>query len=594
MRLRPFPIFLLAAASAVLTGFHAPATVAAEAPRQFVQAAPADGGPRAPRRLRIPESAARAQNLPGVDLTPGLLYEILAAEILAQRGGAAVALAKYLELAQRTRDPRIAQRAVEIALFERNSEKALEAAQIWAETDPQSLEARQALVNLYIGAGRAEEALPHMERLLAAESTNVAEGFIQINRLLSARSTDRKSTLSIIQRLAARYPKVAEAHAAVAQAAFNAGEEELALREARAAALIRPEWDFPVLMASQILARRDAASASAELKGFLERNPGSSEVRMAYARSLVAERKYGEARGEFQRIERDFPDNADVLYALGLLALDAKDYASAESSLKSLLARQPRDPNLVYLYLGQVADEQKKFAEAREWYAKVASGDQYLPAQSRFARTLAREGRIEDARTHLQGLVATSNQQRVQIIMSEAQLLREANRNREAFEVLEKGALRLPNHPDLLYDLAMAAEKVERLDVLENNLKKVIELKPDHAHAYNALGYTLADRNVRLTEARDLIEKALKIAPDDAMIIDSMGWVMYRLGDLPRALELLKRAYALMPDAEIGAHLGEVLWQMGQRAEADRVWAEAAGKAPDNETLRNTIRRFKP
>ena len=173
-------------------------------------------------------------------------------------------------------------------------------------------------------------------------------------------------------------------------------------------------------------------------------------------------------------------------------------------------------------------------------------------------------------------------------------MLREANENRAAFEVLEKGLERLPNHPDLLYDFAMAAEKVERMDLLEANLKKVIQLKPDHAHAYNALGYSLADRNERLSEARELIEKALKMAPDDAMIIDSMGWVMYRLGDLQRAAELLMRAYALMPDAEIGAHLGEVLWKQGRVAEAERVWREATARAPDNETLRSTIKRFKP
>jgi tetratricopeptide (TPR) repeat protein len=592
--MRQFLIALLAAAPFLALGSYPTIASGQVSVRELAQAAPADGGPRAPRRFRIPDQGARAQPLPSVDLTAGLLYELLAAEILAQRGGASVSLAKYLEIAQRTRDPRIAQRAVEIALFERNSDKALEGAILWAETDPQSIEARQALVNLYIGAGRSEEALPHMERLLAADPANVAEGFIQLNRLLSARAGDRKATLSIIQRLAAKYPKAAEAHGAVAQAAFNAGEEEIAIKEARAAAALKPDWEFPVLMAAQLLARRDPALASAELRGFLDKNPGSSEVRMAYARALVAERKYGEARGEFQRIERDFPDNPDVLYALGLLALDARDYASAESSLTRLLARNPRDPNLVFLYLGQVAEEQKKFAEARDWYGKIGRGDQYLPAQSRFARTLAREGRIAEARAHLQGVVATSNQQRVQIIMSEAQMLREANRNREAFDVLEKGVERLPNHPDLLYDLAMAAERIERLDLLEANLKKVIELKPDHAHAYNALGYSLADRNLRLAEARDLIEKALKIAPDDAMIIDSMGWVMYRLGDLPRALDLLRRAYAVLPDAEIGAHLGEVLWQLGRRAEAERVWGEASARSPDNETLRNTIRRFKP
>ena len=576
---------------------------AAEAPAVPVQVAQAPAAKPLPTpapapAARAPRSAPRisgavSQNLPSVELTPGLLYELLAAEIAGQRGAAAISLSKYLELAQRTRDPRIAKRAVEIAFFERNNEKALEAARIWVVADAQNMEARQTLAGLLIASGFSEEAYPHLERLLAATSTNVAEGFLQFNRLLS-RGGDHKATLSIIQRLAAQHPGVAEAHGSVAQAASNAGEDALAIREARIASKLKPEWEFPPLLAAQLLSKRSALEASAELRAYLSLNPGSSEARMAYARSLISEKKYAEARTEFQRIERDFPNNPDVLYALGLLALDAKDYASAESSLTRLLGQQPRDPNLVYLYLGQVAEEQKKFAEARVHYGKVGRGDQYFAAQSRIARSFAKEGRVADGRAHLQSVVATSNDQRVQIILAEAQMLREANQNRTAFEVLEKGLERLPNHPDLLYDFAMAAEKVERMDLLEANLKKVIQLKPDHAHAYNALGYSLADRNERLSEARELIEKALKMAPDDAMIIDSMGWVMYRLGDLPRAYELLKRAYTLTPDAEIGAHLGEVLWKLGRTAEAERVWGEATAHAPDNETLKNTIKRLKP
>ena len=552
--------------------------------------------PAAPARQQAPverAAPAPAANLPGVELTPGLLYDLLAAEIAGQRGAATISMNKYLEIAQRTRDPRIARRAVEIAFFEKNNEKALEGARIWVEADPDNLEARQTIAGLLVAAGKSDEAYPHLERILAADTTNVAEGFLHFNRLLS-RGTDRKATLSIIQRLAGKYPEVAEAHGSVAQAAANAGEDELAITEARIASRLKPEWEFPPLLAAQMLARRSPAAASAELRAYLARNPASSEARMAYARALVGEKKYAEARAEFQHIEHQFPTNPDVLYALGLLALDAKDYVSAESSLKKLLGQNPRDPNLVYLYLGQVSEDQKKYAEARERYGAIGRGDQYFVAQSRIARTFAKEGKVAEGRAHLQSVVATNNDQRVQLILAESQMLRESGLNREAFDVLEKGLERLPNHPDLLYDYAMAAEKVARMDLLESNLKKVMQLKPDYAHAYNALGYALADRNERLSEARELIEKALKMAPDDAMIVDSMGWVMFRLGDLKRAQELLERAYALVPDAEIGAHLGEVLWKAGKVAEAERIWRDALARAPDNETLKNTIKRLKP
>ena len=571
----------------------APAVVAQAGAPKVAQAGTPAAAP--PRPLRRPPALAAVppNELPGIELTPGLLYELLAAEIAGQRGAAALSLAKYLELAQRTRDPRIAQRAVEIAFYERNNEKALEGARIWVAAAPTNMEARQTLAGLLVAAGESEEAYPHFEQLLAAESTNVPEAFIQFNRLLS-RGGDRKATLSVIQRLASKYPGIAEAHGSVAQAAANAGEDELAIAEARAAAKLKPEWEFPPILAAQLLAKRSPAEASEELRAYLRVKPGSSEARMALARTLVAEKKYAEARAEFQRIEREFPNNPDVLYALGLLALDARDYASAESSLTRLLDQNPRDPNLVYLYLGQVAEEQKNFAVARERYGRVGRGDQYMTAQSRIARAFAKEGRIADGRAHLNSVAAVSNEQRVQVILAEAQMLREAGQNREAFDVLEKGLERLPNHPDLLYDYAMAAEKVERMDILEANLKKVMQLKPDNAHAYNALGYSLADRNERLAEARELIEKALKMSPDDAMIIDSMGWVMYRLGDLQRAHDLLKRAYSLLPDAEIGAHLGEVLWKLGRNAEAEGIWRDALTRAPDNESLKSTIKRLKP
>ena len=563
-----------------------PAASAPEAPQAIT---------RMPRRGALSEAdgARRAAPLPDVDLTPGLLYELIAAEIAGQRGAAAVSQTKYLELARRTRDPRLAQRAAEIAFYERNQVRALEAAQLWHELDAESNDARQTLSGLLINAGRGEEALPHLERLLAAEGTNLEEGFTQLNRLL-ARNADRKNTLSIVQRLASKYPNLAEAQGAVAQAAANAQEDDIALRAARQALKLKPEWDFPALLAAQLLAKRSPAEATVELATFLKRNPQATEVRIALARALIAEKKYPEALAEFKRVESAAPNNPDVLYALGLLAIDNRDYVAAEGYLRRTLAAQPRDAGLAQLYLGQVLDEQKRYGAAREVYGQIGRGDHYFSAQSRIAQSFAREGRVEDGRAHLQSIVATNNQQRVQMVLAEAQLLRDANRHRDAFDVLEKSLDKLPNHPDLLYEFAMTAEKVERMDLLESNLKKVIQIKPDHAHAYNALGYSLADRNQRLSEAKDLIEKALKIAPDDAFIIDSMGWVMYRLGDLPRAYELLKRAFDARPDAEIAAHLGEVLWQMDRRAEAERIWRDAIAKTPDNETLRATLKRFLP
>ncbi len=272
-----------------------------------------------------------------------------------------------------------------------------------------------------------------------------------------------------------------------------------------------------------------------------------------------------------------------MIYAVGLLAFQLKDYAVAERNLERLLELNYRDVNSVRYTLGQIAEEQKDWPKAIRWYETVDAGQNALPAKMRVASVMAKQGRLDEARAYLRGIVVKDEQQKVQILVAEAQILREANRYDEAFNILGQALEKEPDEPDLLYDHALTAEKLERFDVLETNLRKVIAVRPDHAHAYNALGYSFADRNTRLEEAHTLIERALELAPNDPFIVDSMGWVLYRQGDAKGAVDQLRRAWSLRPDAEIGAHLGEVLWTTGQRDEASRIWDEALRDHPDNE-----------
>src|SRR5216684_3205174 len=428
-----------------------------------------------------PEPIDRS-TLPKQELTENLLYEFLLAEIAGQRGNVALSAQAYVDLAKRTRDPRIARRATEVALYARMNNAAVEAATVWHETEPGSTRPLQALAGLLVAAGRYDEALPSLKKLLAGSANDPGSGFTQLTRTL-ANAQDKKAALKLVQALAADYPKLAEAHFALARAAVNAGDERLALEEAR------------------------------------------------------------------------------------------KDG--------------------VRLYLGQVAEERKNLPEALRWYGEVSGGEQYVQAQIRYAQVLARQGKLDEARARLQQAAAKDSQQRVQLVLAEAQLLRDANQPKAAFDLVGQALDRVPNNPELLYDYAMLAEKIERVDILEASLRKLIEIRPEHAHAYNALGYSLAERNQRLPEARELIEKALQLAPDDSFIVDSMGWVLYRMGNLKDSLGYLRRAYAGRPDAEIAAHLGEVLWALGERTEAERVWGEATRETPDNETLVNTIKRLK-
>jgi Flp pilus assembly protein TadD len=530
-------------------------------------------------------------NLPAQELTEPILYELLLAEIALKRGSEGLAAQIYAELARKTKDPRIARRAVEAATLARTPQFALEAALVWHESDPQSQLALQTLAGLLVAARKVDEAEPYLAKLLPVEGAATAGGFLQLGRLLAG-NPDKAANLRVVRNLAAQHPQLPQAHIAVAQAALAADDENAALAETRRAARLQPGWEVAAIFEAQILQRRSPAQASASLAAFLARYPEAREARLVYARTLVGERKFAEARAQFETLLAAHPDNADVIYTVALLAAQLKDYPTAEKNLKRLLDMGFRDPNGVRFTLGQIAEEQKQWPAAIDWYQSIQRGDQYFAARLRVAGVMAKQGKLDDARAYLRGIDA-GEEQRVQLLIAEAQLLRDANQNRAAFDLLGKALEAQPDQPELLYDHALTAERLERFDILEGNLRKLIQIRPDHAHAHNALGYSFADRNLHLAEARKLIERALELSPEDSFIIDSLGWVLYRQGDLKGAEAQLRRAYVGRPDGEIGAHLGEVLWVMGRREDAGRIWDDALKNHPDNETLQKTVKRLR-
>ncbi|HSO07596.1 MAG TPA: tetratricopeptide repeat protein [Pelomicrobium sp.] len=537
--------------------------------------------------------AAGEEALPNVELTRQLFYQFLMAEIAAQRGQTDAASATYLDLAKKTRDPRVAQRATEVAVFARRAPEALEAAQLWLELEPSADRARQTVAALLVNSGRLDEAKPHLRQLLVDEGDNIGQGFLQLNSLL-ARHGDKQKVLALTRELAAPYPDLAEAHFAVAQAAANAGDDAAALAELKRARELKPDWELAVLLEGQVLRRSSTDKALAAYKAFLDEYPKSREVRLAYARLLVGEKRYADARAQFEQLMADNPRSAEVTVAVAMLAMQLKDYDAAERHFRTALDQGYRDKDAVRMFLGQMEEERKRYDQAAGWYRSVTGGDQKLQAEVRYAGVLAKQGKLDEARQYLSGIATANPKQEVQVILAEAQLLREAGLNQEAYDLLDRELKKRPADPDLLYDHAMAAERLDRMDVLEANLRELMRIKPDHAHAYNALGYSLADRGLRLDEAKALIEKALEISPDDPFILDSMGWVKYRMGDVPGALEYLRRAYSLRPDPEIAAHLGEVLWVTGQRDEAKKVWNTALSDHPDNKVLVEAVRKFTP
>lgn len=551
-----------------------------------------DDDEASPAAALAPEPQPPA-NLPFQDLTGQTLYDFLLGEIAAQRGNPGLAAQTYLELAKRTRDPRVARRAVEVANFARMPDMALAAARLWHDTDPASAQALQAVIVLLVGAKRVDEAEPYIAKLLAIDGNAAANGFMQLARLLAG-NPDAAANLRVVRNLAERYPDLPQAHLAVSQTATAANDEALALAEIRRAAALRPDWEIAALYEAQLLQRRSPAEAGKRLAAYLEKYPDSREVRLNYARMLVLDKRYPEARAQFESILKRFQNDADAIFAVGLLAYQVKEYAVAESNMKRLLEMGYRDAAAVRYTLGQIAEDQKDWARAIEWYKAIDRGEYAMPAHMRTANAIAKQGRLDEARAYLRSSDAQGEPQRVQLLVAESQLLRDANLNREAFDLLGQALQKNPDQPDLLYDYALTAEKLDRFDVLEASLKKLIQVKPDHAHAYNALGYSFAERNIRLPEAKQLIEKALELSPQDFFIIDSLGWVLYRMGDLTGAAAQLQRAWDGRPDGEIGAHLGEVLWVLGKRDEARLIWQEAVKASPDNDTLLKTLKRFRP
>ncbi|HEU0201340.1 MAG TPA: tetratricopeptide repeat protein [Burkholderiaceae bacterium] len=550
--------------------------------------------------------------LPDINLSGTLLYQLMAAEAAVQRGDYAAAYASYLSIARQTRDPRLAQRATEVAISARSFDQALEAAKLWGELAPGSQAPTEMSAALLVASGRLAEAAPllHQHVESAGQPAEVLAALTRTQRLL-ARASDRATAMNLLEALAQPYRDHAQIGAdvrlLVAAGAHAAGDSERALRETKAALELRPDFERAALVAAQFLNRgegKDAAAGRAEalalLEQFTTRYPKAFEAGITYARLLVADGKYPEARGQFERLMTLEPRNADVLYALGVLALDtppprkeAREYFERFLDVLDESPQGGRTPDPAYLNLARIAEDEKKYDEALQWLARVDDGELQLNARVRKALVLGKLKRVDEGRKLLADTPAANDSGRVQLLLAEGQLLRDARRHRESFEVLTGALAKFPQDTGLLYDAAMAAERLDRIDVMETHLRQLMQLKPQDAHAYNALGYTLADRNVRLREAQQLVEQALKLSPDDAYILDSMGWVQYRLGNLQSAREYLERAFKLKPEAEVGAHLGEVLWRLGEHTEARRVLRVARDADGENEILRATLARLK-
>jgi tetratricopeptide (TPR) repeat protein len=540
-------------------------------------------------------------------LSPDLFYKLLLGDVALQRGESAQAARAYLDAARESQDPRIARRATEIALASRQRPLAQEAAKLWAALDPAADRPKQVIAALATGGNDRDaidnagddELKSRLTRLLsdaAVSGNGVGEAFLQINRLFGPQS-DKKAVFRLIRDLATPYPSSAEAHFAVALAGYNTGLDDKAIEStsliaADKAIELRPDWDRAALLKAELLGKHSPDAAIRYLQQFVATQPTSKSAAGALAQFYIEQKRYGDARAVLKALWDQDKTSRDLEFGVATISLQMKDYPEAERLFQDLKKAGYGEPGAIDLYLAQIAEETKHYDAAIAHYRAIDEGDRAWLAKLRIGALLGKQGKIDEAKRWFADLPAVTIDQRVQTRQGEAQMLREAGDIPAAYAVLKRAIDEFPESADLNYDIALIAERMNHVDEAEAYLKKLVELKPDDAQSLNALGYTLVDRTARVSEGYALIEKAHKLSPGDPFIMDSMGWALFRLGRLDEAEDYLKRAHAERPDAEIAAHLGEVLWAKGDRDGARALWKVQLESNPDNAVLKETIERL--
>jgi len=520
---------------------------------------------------------------------PDTLFALLTAELAGQRGRFDIALANYLREAQATRDPGVAERAYRISEYLGATEAALDSARIWADSAPENVEARRAAAIQLARAGRFEESLAHMEAILRHKG-NPHFDFLA----LSAAETDPETRAGLrdsFDQLLNRYPDNSQLLYGKALLLQQDGRPEEALALLDHPALTRQEIGALLLRARLLQSLDRGDEALPLLRKAIRQHPDDKRLRLAEARLLVDRRKLPEAHRAFSELVRQHPDDDDLRFSLALVSMEIEDWQGAQGLLETLLERDAHR-NAALLHLGRVHEELGRPDEALAAYAQVEPGNEYLPALARQSTLLFERQRGSEAARLLREARASYPEYAVQLYLIEAEAWSRHNQPQRASRLIDQALAEYPGDLNLLYSRAMLAEKRGDLTQLERDLRVILEQEPDNAMALNALGYTLADRTNRHEEARALIEQAYHLSPDDAAVIDSLGWVNYRLGNLAEAERLLRIALEKLPDAEIAAHLGEVLWARGKQREARKVWAEALKSDPDSDILRRTVQRL--
>ncbi len=532
-----------------------------------------------------------------------LFYEILLGEMTTRSGEAGAGFALMLEAARRSNDEKVYKRAVELAVQARSGDAALAAATAWKEAWPKSREANRYVLQLLIALNRIADTAGPLQQELAQTAPHSKTAVLQALPQMYRRASDKSLAATLVEQALSKDLESPEngaaAWTAVGHMRLLANDRQGALNAALRASQFDTQAEGPILLALELL-DNGQAEADTLVRRYFERKP-APELRVVYARVLIDLKRNPDALQQVQMATRDKPSLTEAWLIQAALQLDANALEPAQASLNQFMALVASEPasdtvnaalTRAYLLSAQIAEKQGDVDAAEAWLNRIQSAPDLMGAQIRRAALLARHGKLPQARALIQRLPATTPDDERMKLVAEAQLLRDAGEFSEAMAVQAKAVAQSPADNDLLYDQAMLAEKAGQHAAMERMLRQLIAREPNYYHAYNALGYSLADRGVRLQEAKELVQKALTFAPTDPFITNSLGWVEFRLGNHAQALQLLESAFKIRPDTEIAAHLGEVLWRMGEQQRAKEIWAAGQQLSPDNESLKETIKRL--
>ena len=524
-------------------------------------------------------------------LTDETLFYLLSAEIAAQRGDIGLSASLYTKAAEITRDPRVAQQATRKAYYARDDKRAIAAAKLWNELEPENLEARQVLAALLVRDGKTESAAKHFEFVLQNSQHSERQNFLLITSLLS-KEKDKEAAFAVMEKLIAKRKNNPNALYAYSQLAFLVDHLDDAARMIKKVIELQPDWTEAYILQSNIFVRQGYKAHAIEvLRQTVEKYSENARLRMFYARNLVDAKQFDAATKQFEVLTEDEKLQHEARYALGLLTLQMNKPKESTEYFARLLKDKKRIYESQY-YLAQSYELQNELDKAIEAYKQIHNNQYAFESGLRIALLLAKQGRLQEARRRLQNMSPDSLDKELRIYLTEGEILNSAKQYKEAVKLYTEALQQLTDNNRLLYARALTAEKIGQIDLAVSDLESIVKREPENAQALNALGYTLIDKTEQLKRGLGYIKKALKLEPEDPAIHDSMGWAYYRLGQYDEALKYLRRAFEKLKDAEIAAHLGEVLWVAGDREEAQKIWNSALEQAPNDDLLLNVMQKF--